>query len=206
MTQTETGSDQAAAEAWKAVITKAMANAITGLSGMLGQPIKVTSLGSRRIPVGEMPDLVGGREAMTAGVYIGVENGPSGSGHMIIVYPPRTAYDLIDMLMDNPPGSTQELAEMEQSVLGEVGNVMGSQFLNTLSNYTGLDLRVTPPAVMMDMAGSILDAALAEMMTDGDDALVMDTTFGTEDRQINGKFLVMPSLILQGSLIEKLIS
>ena len=143
---------------------------------------------------------------MTAGVYVGVESASAGSGHMIIVYPPRTAYDLIDMLMDNPPGSTQELGEMEQSVLGEVGNVMGSQFLNTLSNYTGLDLRVTPPAVMMDMAGAILDAALAELMSDGDDALVMDTTFGTEDRQVHGKFLVMPSLILQGSLIEKLIA
>ena len=61
MTQTQTGSDEAAAEAWKTVITKAMSNAITGLSGMLGEPIKVTSLGSRRVPVGEMPDLVGGQ-------------------------------------------------------------------------------------------------------------------------------------------------
>lgn len=206
MTQTQTSSDEAAAEAWKAVITKAMANAITGLSGMLGAPIKVTSLGSRRIPVGETADLVGGREALTAGVYLGVQSEASGSGHMVIVYPPRTAYDLIDMLMDNPPGSTEELAEMEQSVLGEVGNVMGSQFLNTLSNYTGLDLRVTPPAVMMDMAGAVLDTALAELMGDGDDALVMDATFGTEDRQVHGKFLVMPTLILQGSLIERLIA
>ena len=206
MTQAQMSSEQEAAEAWKTVISKAMANAITGLSGMLGAPIKVTALGSRRIPVGETADLVGGREALTAGVYLGVQSDAAGSGHMVIVYPPRTAYDLIDMLMVNLPGSTEELGEMEQSVLGEVGNVMGSQFLLTLSNYTGLDLRVTPPAVMMDMAGAILDAALAELMGDGDDALVMDVTFGTEDRQVHGKFLVMPSMILQGSLIEKLIA
>jgi hypothetical protein len=55
---------------------------------------------------------------------------------------------------------------------------------------------------MMDMAGAILDAILAEVMLEVDQALVMQTSFGTEDMQINGTFLCLPSLSLQTALLE----
>jgi chemotaxis protein CheC len=125
---------------------------------------------------------------------------------MVIIQTPQTAYELIDMLMGEPQGTTTEFGEMEQSVLGEVGNVMGAHFLNTISDTTGLDLRVSPPAVMLDMAASILSPSIAGLMSYAEDALVLDTTFGTEDRQIHGKFLVMPNPELQDTLLTQLAS
>ena len=181
-----------------------MVAAISGLSQMTGQPINVNSLQTMRIPVTDAPDLVGGREAITATIYVGVSIDGTDSGHMAIVYPPQTAFDLIDLIMGEPPGSTSTLEEMEESVLGEVGNVMGSHFLNTLADYTGLDLRVSPPAVMMDMAGSVLDATLATLLVDSEDAVVLDAKFGTDDRQIGGRFLVMPNPVFQDALMAKL--
>ena len=82
---------------------------------------------------------------------------------------------------------------MEESVLAEMGNIVGSFFLNAMADSTSLELRVSPPAVMMDMAGAILDPILAEALMEADEALVVETTFGTKDRQINGSFLVLPS-------------
>ena len=121
---------------------------------------------------------------------------------MIIIYRPETAYDLIDLLLDQPSGTTTALEEMEISALGEMGNIVGSFFLNALADATGLDLRVSPPEVMMDMAGAILDAVLAEIMLEVDEALVMQTSFGTQDMQIDGTFLCLPSLSLQTALLE----
>ena len=43
------------------------------------------------------------------------------------------------------------------------------------------------------MAGSILDVALADILEESDDALVVEAVFATEDRKINGNFLVLPS-------------
>ena len=83
-----------------------------------------------------------------------------------------------------------------------MGNIMGSFFLNSLADATGLNLNPSPPAVMMDMVGAVLDVALGDIMQETDEALIVEATFGTSDRQINGTFLVMPSVSMQKALLE----
>jgi chemotaxis protein CheC len=111
---------------------------------------------------------------------------------MIAIYKPQTAFDLIDMLLGQTPGSTTELSDMERSVLGEVGNIMGSFFLNHLSNASGHSLQPSPPAVLMDMAGAILEVATVSVLEQSEHTYVIETVFETSDRQVAGSFLVMP--------------
>ena len=127
---------------------------------------------------------------MMIGVYLQICGVPS--GHMLAIYKPQTAFDLIDMLLGQAPGSTTELSDMERSVLGEVGNIMGSFFLNHLSNASGYSLQPSPPAVLMDMAGAILEVATVSVMEQSETTYVIETVFETSDRQVNGTFLVMP--------------
>ena len=166
-------------------------NAILGLSEMVDQEIKMTAVSARQIPVDEVPDLFGGREQMAVAVYLSVTGAMD--GHMFLVYPPKTAMALVDLLMGEEPGTTVEITEMEASALGEMGNIMGSFYLNALSDASGLILMPSPPAVIMDMAGAILDVALAGILTESDDALVVEAVFATEDQKITGNFLVLPS-------------
>lgn len=51
---------------------------------------------------------------------------------------------------------------------------MGSFYLNALGDASGLVPMPSPPAVIMDMAGSILDVALAYILEESDDALVVE--------------------------------
>ena len=192
--------DEAGLKAWTELVSMGVTNAISGLSGMMGQDIRISEMNAREIPVRDAASLVGGPETETVAVYLSVDG--AASGHMVIIYSPQTAFELVDMLLDEPVGTTSGLDEMEVSVLGEMGNITGSFFLNALSDATGLDLRVSPPEVMMDMAGAILDAVLAEIMMEVDEALVVETRFGTDNRQINGMFLCMPSPGLQMALLE----
>ena len=166
-------------------------NAIFGLSEMVNQRIEMTAVSARQIPVDEVPDLFGGREKMAVAVYLAVTGATE--GHMFLVYPPDTAMSLVDLLMGEEPGTTVEITEMEASALGEMGNIMGSCYLNALSDASGLILMPSPPAVIMDMVGSILDVALADILMESDDALVVEAEFTTEDRKISGNFLVLPS-------------
>lgn len=176
------------------------AKAISGLAQMVGRDIRISAFNARRVPVNQAPDLVGGWETVTLGVYLGVTG--CATGHMFMVYRPETAMALADLLMGNPAGTTKSLAEMEESALGELGNIMASGFLNSISDATGLSLQPTPPAVMMDMAGAILDVAMASILEESDQALVVETNFSTADRQISGALLVMPSPDLLRTLLQ----
>ena len=181
-------------ELWMGMAAKGMGSAIEGLSQMLGQIVSATKLKARRVPVAEAAEVLGGADSATAAVYLAMSG--SAEGHMVLVYPPHIAFEMVDMAMGDPPGTTSDLGEMETSVLGEIGNVMAASFLRTICDATGMDLRVSPPAVMLDMAGAILDACLADIMLHSDEAVLVETTFGSPDRQIDGTFLVMPSPVL----------
>jgi chemotaxis protein CheC len=170
-------------------------NAMVGLSQMSGQEIKVTSMNLKKVPIKDIPGEFGGPEALIIAVYLEISG--KSNGHMIVVYEPKVAFDLIDLLLGQSPGSTKELSEMERSTLGEVGNIMGSFFLNHISDTTGMRFMPSPPAVMMDMAGAILDATLAGLMEFSDDIYIMETVFGTNNRQVAGTFLVIPDPVLE---------
>ena len=172
------------------MLKKGVSNAVTGLSQMVGREIKIADININKIPVKEIPDLFGGPQEMMVGVYLAICGRTN--GHMIAVYEPQTAFDLIDLLLGQSAGTTKELTDMERSVLGEVGNIMGSFFLNHLANTTGEELQPSPPAVLMDMAGAILEVATVSVLEQSDHTYVIETIFETDDRKVAGTFLVMP--------------
>ncbi|MHB8105608.1 MAG: chemotaxis protein CheC [Dehalococcoidales bacterium] len=172
------------------LMSKGINNAVVGLSQMSGQDIKVIKMTVRKVLVKDISDLFGGPEAVIIAVYLEITG--NSNGHMVVVYEPSVAYELVDMLMGQPTGTTKELTDMESSALGEVGNVMGSFFLNYLADSTGKRFQPSPPAVMMDMAGAVLDSTLADILAYSDETYVMEAVFGTKDRQVAGTFLALP--------------
>lgn len=172
------------------VISEGIDNALSRLSRMANKEINLTGFSLKKVLVKDVPDLLGGAEALVVGVYLEVRGYIY--GHMVLVYEPQTAFNLIDLLLDQAPGSTKELTEMEKSVLGEVGNIVGSSFLNHLADTTRCVIRPSPPAVMIDMAGAILDVALAPVLEQGKYTSIAEATFSTDDQQVSGKFLVLP--------------
>lgn len=187
--------------AWAGLVSKGISNAISGLSQMIGQNIKPILLNPQVVAIKDIPDMIGGAETLTVGVYLKVTG--DATGHMVLVYHPQAAYELLDMLMGLTSGTTHCIDAMGASALGEMGNIMGSFFLNSLAESTQMAFYPSPPAVMMDMAGAILNVALAEIMMETDEACLVEATFGTLDQQVNGTFMVMPSLELLYALRTK---
>ena len=129
---------------------------------------------------------------MAVGIYLTVHG--DADGHLMLIHDPKIAFDLIDSQMGQPIGSTNELGEMEYSVLGEMGNITGSFFLNALADATNLTLTPSPPVVMVDMAGAILSIALTDIMQEQDDVLAVKATFGANENDIEGTFMILPTM------------
>ena len=185
---------------WTDLVSLGTRHAMAGLSEMLGEEITVSSFALKRTPVAELANVVGGAEVDAVGIYLTVTG--AANGHLMLIYEPRIAYAFVDLLMGQPADTTQELDEMGRSALGEMGNIIGAFFLNAIADATGLELMPSPPAVMTDMAGALLDVVTAEILLRQDDTYVAETTFTTADREIEGQFMVMPSEELLNVLLE----
>lgn len=189
-------------EAWVKLIGKGITHSIAGLSEMVGREVRALSpIDPVRVTPAQAPDLLGGAETVGIAVYLRITG--AASGHMMLFFRPDTARDLIGLLLGQPVAQIEEMSELERSTLGEMDNIMGAFFLSAVADSTGLELSPTPPTVMMDMAGSLLDVALAEVLMETDELILADTVFGTADRQINGTFLVLPSLDLIRVLVKE---
>ena len=173
------------------IVNVGMNNAISGLSGMMCQQMEVTDIGLKKIAVKDVPDLFGGAEAMVVGIYLEISG--DATGQMIVIYQPEVAFNHIYVLMGQALGTTSSLDELEVSALGEMGNIMGSYFLNSLADHAGVSLQPSPPAVMLDMAGAILDIALWQIMQENDNTFIAESSFKSCDTEINGQFLVLLS-------------
>ena len=184
---------------WAELVAIGTSNAMSGLSQMIGQEIEVEELTLKRVPISSIANLVGGPDAMSVGIYLTVTG--SANGHLMLMYEPKIACAFVDLIMGQPPNTTESLGEMERSALGEMGNVIGAFFLSAIADATGLDLRPSPPTVMMDMAGALLDVVSAEILLTQDETYLAETSFSASDRRISGAFFVMPSEDLLEALL-----
>ncbi|MAT42926.1 MAG: hypothetical protein CL609_11330 [Anaerolineaceae bacterium] len=165
-------------------------NAARGFSGLLGEKLTVNNPGVRMVELKEIPHILGGPENEAIGVYLRAEGDIS--GQIMLVIPYDKALELVDLLIGNPPNTTQELGSFERSALAEVGNQTGTFFINSLSSLTGLDVRPSPPAVMVDMVGAILDIIVATTGGVSEHVLLMEANFELGNRKVETNFWVIP--------------
>ncbi len=166
-------------------------NAATALSQIINRKIDMTVPQVAILPLGDVPDVVGGPEIMVAGVYLRVF-GPAPSS-ILFLLPRESAFALVDMLMGRERGLTDHLDSMDESALLEIGNILAGAYLNALSFFTKFTLLPSIPALAMDMAGAILSVILSQLGQMGDHALVIETEFSTEgDGGVKGHFFLIP--------------
>ncbi len=178
-------------DAWDGLIKKGMANALKGLSGMIGEEMTVKSIAIEHIPARDMPDMLGGPENVVIGVYI-LFDGAS-HGHILLAHQPEVAYALLDVLLGPTPRSHRPLTDMERSAIGEMGNITGAFFLNAIADELGVRLNPSPPTILMDMAGAILDIALAEILEEGDRVFVANMEYSIKGTPAAGNFIILPN-------------
>lgn len=178
---------------WTELMSRGTTNAMSGMSKMLGKEVKITCFDLKPFSPEDGYDMVGGPETTMVGVSLSVKEGAR--GHILLLYPPKVAFGLIDMLMGNDPDTTQEIGEMEASALCEVGNVVGSYFLNAIADDTGVRLLPTPPQVKMDAAESIIKVALEDVlgMHHGKRIFAIQMVFDSDDERLGGTLMVLPS-------------
>jgi chemotaxis protein CheC len=84
-------------------------------------------------------------------------------------------------------------SEMGQSALGEIGNIVGTSYINALAQMTGLEIEPSPPQSATDMLGAIVASVLAGVAGAEDVALVLDSDLEVEGEDCSLSFLMLPT-------------
>lgn len=171
-------------------------NASTALSGMLGRPVDLTVPDARVVAMHEAVDAMGPAESEITGIALGVE-GDMPSIALMLLTPPDA--ETICRLLGLPPGS-----EYAESALSEIGNVVGTSYLNALAGMTGIALEPTPPATATDMLASLVETVLATRASVSDSALLLNSRMVVEGEDCSIAFVLVPDEGGADQLLERL--
>ena len=173
------------------VAASAVQSAANALSEMAMREITAISPEVRMVDLSHLSMVAGDPERAVVAVYLGIDGDLN--GHILMAYSESMALGLVDMLMCEPEGTTTELGELEISALAEAGNVAGSFFLTTIADWSGLTLPPTPPVVIHEMCGAILDTLAGELaLQSHDQAMVIDAQFTCDGQVVDASFFMFP--------------
>lgn len=177
-------------------------NAATSLSQMLGCEVRITLPEVRIMGYNEAIEWIGGPEAITAGVLVGI--GGEVNGIMLSVQPLEFVNLIIKHMLDRELTSYEELEELEKSALIEIGNIMISTFINALSGLAGIKVELSVPSMAVDMQGAILAVPMAEYGGQTDYLMTIGSNFMINNREVPCRLLLSPDVRSLNYLLRKL--
>ena len=169
-------------------------HAATALSTLLQRRIEMSVPEVWAIPFEQVSALVGQLDTPQAVIYVKVEG--SASGKAVFFFPVESAEIIVQALFGTNDPMDLYADEMIQSALKEIGNILVSSFLIALTQFSGIPLQPSVPALAVDMIGASLDAIFLEEGVLDDTVLFIDTQLSGIPK-IEGQFMYLPD---EGSL------
>ena len=158
--------------------------ASTALSSMLGRSVDISVPKARALPIAEAVEAAGPVEQEITGIVLGIVGDMQGT--VLLLVPPADADAMCRMLGVEPDD------EFALSALGEIGNIVGTSYINALAGMTGMDIEPTPPGTTTDMLGALVSTVLAGAAMSGDVALMLDSNLVVEGEDCSISFLLVP--------------
>ena len=181
------------------IVEHGFENAARGFSGMVCTQISILETRICSIPFQQIPTLLGGAENEAVGIYLRIDG--EFTGQVMVLLPLEKAMKMVDLLFEKEIGSTTQLGSLERSALAEVGNLICSCFLNEVYKLTKIFAVPTPPVVMIDMIGSILDVIIATMGELREKVFMFQTRFEICQRETPVNFWIIPDPVSLNKMI-----
>ncbi|WP_446897254.1 chemotaxis protein CheC [Clostridium sp. LBM24168] len=170
-------------------------NAATALSQLLNKKVDMTVPSINIVPFNNIFKNVAEDEPVVGTLVRILGDTP---GNILFIFEKKTALNMIYKLTGE---KNEELTEIGNSAICEIGNIISSSYMNAIAKFTGLFITPSVPAVTYDMLGAILSTTFIEAGQFEEHVLDIETLFIEDNSEINGHFYYIP---MPGSL-EKIL-
>ncbi|OPX45348.1 chemotaxis protein CheC [Clostridium thermobutyricum] len=182
-------------DALKEVSNIGAGNAATSLSLILGHKVDMNVPSVNMVKLNDIYEVAGEKEVY--GIILRVLGDIQ--GNILIIFEKELAEKIIEGLS----GMREEkISEIGISVLSEIGNIMSAGYMNSISEFTGLSISQSVPAVAYDMLSAIIGTVFLESYQYDEYILDIETRFkDSSERDFGINFYYIP---VPGSL-EKML-
>lgn len=177
-------------------------NATTALSQLINCKVDMNVPKVELLEFNELAECVGGAEVIVVGILLTLEGDIDGM--MMFMLERDSAYHLVNLLLGKSFDDFREFSEMDLSALQEIGNIIAGAYLSSLSSLTNMCITSSVPYMSIDMAGAILSVPAIEFGKMGDKALLIQSQFLEDAKEVNGYFILIPTMESYDKIMKSL--
>ena len=177
-------------------------NAATALSALLGCEVRIPLPEVQVLEFNDAVEKLGGFETVSAGIISSL------SGEINGLMLALVQLDSINLILKHIMGkqivSYDDLTELEDSAVIEVGNILISSFVNALSGLSGVKIVPSVPQLTIDMQGAIITVPMAAYGNQSDYIMLIGGSFLVEGKELPCRLLLAPDVRSLNYLLHRL--
>ncbi len=174
-------------------------NATIALSQVLNQKVELTIPDLKLIDSDKVLDELKGTQDVLVGVSVQLLGNLT--GNIVLMFPEKGAYSLIDAVSQYRK-ELGNATEYGVSSLKEIGNIVISAYLATLSTFTRQVILHSTPNLICGTLETVFNVAFSKMKTETNKVILIETFFKIADKDIDGSFF----LIFEPAMVLKLVA
>ena len=179
-------------------------NAATALASILDERVEMS------LPVVRITDFdtainaLGGAEAMTVGVLVNFYG--EANGMIMFLMKMEDAQKILSILLQgfDTEEESEEMTELKLSAIKEIGNILGSSYINAIATLTGLQINLSVPYIAIDMAGAIMSVPIIEFGSVGDKIMFIEEVFSGRENDPRSNVIMVAQIETLKLIMERL--
>jgi len=178
-------------------------NAATALATILDEKVEISLPRVRITDFDTAINALGGAETMTVGVLVNFD----GEAHGMIMFllNMEDAKAIMSILIqEDEDGQDGQLSDLKLSAIKEIGNILGSSYINSISQLTGLKIHISIPYIAIDMAGALMSVPIIEFGSVGDKVMFIEEVFSAEENNLSSNIIMFAEIETLKTIMERL--
>lgn len=177
------------------LLNVAVSRSAAALSRMVGKPVAMSVPNVRTLSRADALDAIGGNRN-TSLIAVGEQFSGPFSGRALLVFPEARSLHLVQAIVGDQL-TLEEIADLEEDAMTEVGNVILNNCLSGIANMLGCRIEVTLPHCFQGGVEQIFKRTIRD---DSSVILFMSIDFSIRDRDIGGFIILLLDLNAMSNL------
>lgn len=178
-------------------------NAATALATILDETVEISLPKVRITDFDTAINALGGAETMTVGVLVNFSD--EANGMIMFLLNMDDANGILDILVGESEDDPAEgLSELKLSAVKEIGNILASSYINSISTLTGLRINLSVPHIAIDMAGAIMSVPIIEFGSVGDKVMFIEEAFSGRNNKLKSNIIMFAEIETLKIIMERL--